>query len=248
MLHPARKLFFNLFLTVVSASIAILVAVVEVLGCVQVELNGTQRYNGTLNTTFWNGIADINNNFEYIGYSIMAFFAISTLTAVAWFKCKLGPQLDREIAAKEAAELAVNLASKQAAAAERKHQDRYIQSAMLALATGNRNSVVHQPSPSEKAEPARESEKKKSANRGDGNSNGGNGKGSGNGDGNGSSGSSSGSSSQGNRGSSKSVVATAELAAATAAVPGVDAAVLARREKERAYIRDHMLRAARGGN
>ena len=46
MLHPARKLFFNLFLTIVSATIAILVAVVEVLGCVEVELNGTRRYNG----------------------------------------------------------------------------------------------------------------------------------------------------------------------------------------------------------
>jgi high-affinity nickel-transport protein len=36
MLHPARKLFYNLFLTGVSAFIAIGVGVIEVLGCIQV--------------------------------------------------------------------------------------------------------------------------------------------------------------------------------------------------------------------
>ena len=81
MLHPARKLFFNLFLTVVSATIAIFVAIVEVLGCIQTELNITDSH-------FWDGMKDVNDNFEYIGYSIMGFFALSTLIAVVWFKCK----------------------------------------------------------------------------------------------------------------------------------------------------------------
>ena len=71
----------------------------------------------------------------------MAFFAISTFGAVAWFKCKLGPQLNREVAAKEAAALASNIAKEQAAAAERTHQDQYIRSAMLALASGNQTPV-----------------------------------------------------------------------------------------------------------
>ena len=39
MLHPARKVFYNLVLTMVSAIIALLVGVIEILGCVQQELH-----------------------------------------------------------------------------------------------------------------------------------------------------------------------------------------------------------------
>lgn len=222
MLHPARKLFFNLFLTVVSATIAILVAVVEVLGCVQVELNGTARYNGTLNTTFWNGIADINNNFEYIGYSIMAFFAISTLTAVAWFKCKLGPQLDRELAATKAAEEAIQSAKEEAAAAGRTQQDSYIRSAMLQLAIGNSRTATQQPRLNERAVTTAAEGCSVSGSGADGGG---------------------------------IVLATSGLMVSMPSEKGAspptlaaDAATLAQRAKERAYIRDHMLRAARGGN
>jgi HoxN/HupN/NixA family high-affinity nickel-transporter len=60
-LEPQRRIFFNLFLTIMSAVIAIIVAVIEILGRVQdgMELEGS---------VFWDGIKAINENFEIVGY------------------------------------------------------------------------------------------------------------------------------------------------------------------------------------
>lgn len=67
---------FNLYLTAASSVIAIVVGVIEVLGCVQ-------HANEELQGPFWDVIASINDNFEYVGYGIIAFFGISTLAALA---------------------------------------------------------------------------------------------------------------------------------------------------------------------
>ena len=77
-IDPVSKLAFNLFLTGVSAMIAILVAVVEVLGCLQSTLN--------LSGSLWDVIADVNNHFEYLGYFIVALLGTSTLIAVFLFQ------------------------------------------------------------------------------------------------------------------------------------------------------------------
>ncbi|GMH75813.1 hypothetical protein TrRE_jg6640, partial [Triparma retinervis] len=55
-LDPQRRIFFNLFLTIMSAVIAIIVAVIEILGRIQdgMELEGS---------AFWDGIKAINDNF-----------------------------------------------------------------------------------------------------------------------------------------------------------------------------------------
>jgi hypothetical protein len=128
MVHPTRKLFFNLFLTLISAMIAILVAVVEVLGCVQQELNATGPV--------WNGIADVNDHFEYVGYGIISFFALSTIVAILWFKCCIAGALDREATAREAAKEVF-------AEATRKKERDYVRSSLLRLARGG----ASQPSP-----------------------------------------------------------------------------------------------------
>ena len=75
--QPGGRDCYNLFLTAVSSVIAIGIGVLELLGCLQHEL----RYEGP----FWRVIEDINDNFEYVGYTIIAFFALSaTAAGVAW--------------------------------------------------------------------------------------------------------------------------------------------------------------------
>ena len=53
----------------------------QVLGCLQQELD--------LKGPFWNVMAVINNHFEYVGYSIIGFFAVTTLCAVLYVTCSL---------------------------------------------------------------------------------------------------------------------------------------------------------------
>jgi hypothetical protein len=60
LVDPAQKIFFNLYLTLVSAAIAIIVSVVEVLGCVQSEVTKPK-----LGGPFWDTVGAINDNFEY---------------------------------------------------------------------------------------------------------------------------------------------------------------------------------------
>ncbi|KAL3898139.1 MAG: hypothetical protein SGPRY_012905, partial [Prymnesium sp.] len=66
---------YNLFLTSISSVIAIVIGVIEVLGCVQHELQ--------LKGPFWGGVEAVNDNFEYVGYSIIGLFALSGIVAVA---------------------------------------------------------------------------------------------------------------------------------------------------------------------
>lgn len=78
LMDPARRVFFNLFLTLASAQVALLVAVIEVLGCLQTEL--------TPGGPFWAAVATLNEHFEYLGYGIIGFFGISIMVAVLIFK------------------------------------------------------------------------------------------------------------------------------------------------------------------
>ena len=77
---PAGRQFYNLYLTVVSSVVAIGVGSVEVLGCIQhvYDLDGG----------FWDAVALVNDNFEYVGYSIIAFFALSALGALLAVRCR----------------------------------------------------------------------------------------------------------------------------------------------------------------
>lgn len=77
-LNPERKIFFNFYLTTLSGTIALLVGLIETLGCLQDKLN--LQGNG------WNVIGAINDHFEVVGYSIVGLFAFSTLIAVFYFK------------------------------------------------------------------------------------------------------------------------------------------------------------------
>jgi len=72
--QPGGRDCYNLFLTSVSSAIAIGIGTVEVLGCLQHELHKEG--------VFWDAIQAINDNFEYVGYSIILFFALSGLAAL----------------------------------------------------------------------------------------------------------------------------------------------------------------------
>jgi high-affinity nickel-transport protein len=79
---PLKRVFFNLFLTVVSALIALVVAVLEVLGLVQARMG--------LHGWFWDGIKYLADHFEYVGYGILAFFALSCVAAAVMYRCCAG--------------------------------------------------------------------------------------------------------------------------------------------------------------
>ena len=74
-----RRIFFNLYLTLVSAFIAIVVATIEILGLFSSEFN--LKYGH-----FWSIINIINEHFEYVGYAILIFFGLSMITATITFK------------------------------------------------------------------------------------------------------------------------------------------------------------------
>jgi hypothetical protein len=77
-LHPERKIFFNFYLTILSGLIALIVGLIETLGCLQDKLD--------LHNAFWNVIGAINDHFEIVGYSIVGLFAVSTIFAALYFK------------------------------------------------------------------------------------------------------------------------------------------------------------------
>ena len=78
--NPGGRRWYNLYLTGVSSIVAVGVGGVEVLGCVQ------QLYQ--LHGPFWALITSINDNFEYVGYSIIGFFALSALVALVALRRK----------------------------------------------------------------------------------------------------------------------------------------------------------------
>lgn len=132
-LDPAKRILFNLFLTCVSAFIALVVAVVEILGLVQAQL-------GLKGSWFWDQVAAVNAHFEYVGYSILGFFAASCLVAVVAYRCCLGDGGDGA----EGSVQRINIQSQsrevvavQSAAKLKGGMDDYLRGRMLGLARGN---------------------------------------------------------------------------------------------------------------
>ncbi|CAK4072658.1 unnamed protein product [Aphanomyces euteiches] len=68
-IHPAKKLFYNMFLTGLSSFVALFIGIVEALGIVVSQTN----WSGWLA----DGIQSINDNFEVLGYCILALFIVS---------------------------------------------------------------------------------------------------------------------------------------------------------------------------
>merc|ERR1712014_554461 len=71
---PIKRICFNLYLTVSTVVIALAVGFVEVLGCIQQELD---LHGGFLG--FWDVVHSINDHFQFVGFLIIVFFLLSSV-------------------------------------------------------------------------------------------------------------------------------------------------------------------------
>lgn len=77
-LRPIRKIYYNLTLTVISVMVAIAIGTVEMIQVLSLELKPSGA--------FWNWI--IGLNFSEIGYFIVALFAVTWLSSMAYYRIK----------------------------------------------------------------------------------------------------------------------------------------------------------------
>lgn len=90
--HPAKKIWYNLTMTVISVMISFMVGSLELLGLIQVKFN--------LTGTFWDVIAGINGEvgMGYLGIIIVATFVVTWITSYVIFKFKVEPRIARNSA------------------------------------------------------------------------------------------------------------------------------------------------------
>jgi nickel/cobalt transporter (NiCoT) family protein len=89
---PVRKLYYNLTITSVSVVVALVIGGIEGLGLASQELNISGG-------AFWSAVAVLNNNFGYLGYSIIGIFLLSWLISIAVYKFNGYDELDVKLAA-----------------------------------------------------------------------------------------------------------------------------------------------------
>jgi nickel/cobalt transporter (NiCoT) family protein len=75
---PVRKLYYNLIITFVSVFVAVLIGFIEVLGLAANELN--------LSGPFWSLMSVLNDNFDGLGYLIVAIFVTTWVVSMAVYK------------------------------------------------------------------------------------------------------------------------------------------------------------------
>ena len=78
---PVRKLYYNLTITSVSVVVALVIGGIEGLGLAAQELNLSGGF-------FWNFVGVLNDNFGYLGYSIIGIFLVSWLLSLAVYRFK----------------------------------------------------------------------------------------------------------------------------------------------------------------
>jgi nickel/cobalt transporter (NiCoT) family protein len=77
---PARKLFYNLAVTLVSVVVALVIGGIEVLGLIA-DRFGSER-------AFWRIVREINANFATFGYAIVALFAAGWIGAMLLYRLR----------------------------------------------------------------------------------------------------------------------------------------------------------------
>jgi nickel/cobalt transporter (NiCoT) family protein len=88
---PIRKLYYNMTITLISATVALLVGGVEALGLAGDQLG--------LKGLFWDGIGLLNDNFGLIGYLIVALFVLSWIASVVLYRIRGYHRLDADLPA-----------------------------------------------------------------------------------------------------------------------------------------------------
>jgi high-affinity nickel-transport protein len=77
---PIRKLFYNMTITLVSVVIAVLVGGIEALGLIKQQMQ--------LSGPFWNVVAQMNENFNNLGFIIIGIFIIAWVASVFIYRYK----------------------------------------------------------------------------------------------------------------------------------------------------------------
>ena len=90
---PVRKLYYNLTITSVSVIVALVIGGIEGLGLAAQELNISGGW-------FWNHVNILNNNFGYLGYSIVGIFLLSWLVSIIVYKFNRYDELELQIASR----------------------------------------------------------------------------------------------------------------------------------------------------
>jgi high-affinity nickel-transport protein len=75
---PIRKLYYNLVITAVSVVVAVLIGGIEGLGLIGDQLG--------LSGWFWNGISTLNDNFNGLGFAIIAVFIFAWISSVVLYR------------------------------------------------------------------------------------------------------------------------------------------------------------------
>jgi high-affinity nickel-transport protein len=84
--RPIRKLYYNLTITLISVLVALVVGTFETLSIIAGQLN--------LSGAFWDGIANINNNFGLVGAVIIGVFILSWAVSTLIYRVKRYEDLD----------------------------------------------------------------------------------------------------------------------------------------------------------
>jgi nickel/cobalt transporter (NiCoT) family protein len=79
-IKPARKLFYNFAVTLVSVVVALVIGGIEVLGLIA-DRFGSER-------AFWRIVREINANFATLGYAIVALFALGWIGAMLLYRLR----------------------------------------------------------------------------------------------------------------------------------------------------------------
>jgi high-affinity nickel-transport protein len=77
-IKPVRKLYYNLVITAVSVIVAVLIGGIEGLGLIGDEFG--------LTGTFWEGIGTLNDNFNALGFAIIAIFILAWAVSVIVYR------------------------------------------------------------------------------------------------------------------------------------------------------------------
>jgi high-affinity nickel-transport protein len=88
--HPIRKLYYNMNVTLVSVLVALVVGTVEALSVVGSQLG--------LSGPLWSGVSHLSDNFGILGFAIVAVFLISWGLSTAMYRWRRYDELDVEIA------------------------------------------------------------------------------------------------------------------------------------------------------
>ncbi len=76
--HPMRKLTYNLAITAVSVVVAVAIGGIEALGLLADRMG--------LDGWFWSGIGRLNDNFEGIGFGIVALFVLTWVGSLVVYR------------------------------------------------------------------------------------------------------------------------------------------------------------------